>query len=168
MGTSDVNRNSLLGKENVNKKPIKPRGFVFIPFFFSKHWPKEDWLVFERQSFSVSDFFPARCGKSVVAQTSLNRYWDYRGRVLAAASMLGEAAGDLRGRCFLWGNTEGCGTKHQQQLLVESEVHDKGRLCEWPVLPSWAGGEKNSTSVARLVKKSFKKNSASFKQTNNH
>lgn len=30
--------------------------------------------------------------------------------------------------------------------------------------PSWAGGEKNSTSVARLVKKSFRKNSASFKQ----
>lgn len=29
------------------------------------------------------------------------------------------------------------------------------------------GGEKNSTSVARLVKKSFKKNSASFKETKN-
>lgn len=31
-------------------------------------------------------------------------------------------------------------------------------------LPSWAGGEKNSTSVARLLKKSFMKNNASFKQ----
>lgn len=33
------------------------------------------------------------------------------------------------------------------------------------MLPSWAGGEKNSTSVERLVKKSFRKNSASFKKT---
>lgn len=34
------------------------------------------------------------------------------------------------------------------------------------MLPSCAGGEKNSTSVERLVKKSFRKNSASFKKTN--
>lgn len=34
----------------------------------------------------------------------------------------------------------------------------------WCILPSCDGVEKNSTSAARLIKKSFKKNSASFRE----
>lgn len=45
------------------------------------------------------------------------------------------------------------------------QMYKSRRATESSVLPSWTGGEKNSTSVARLLKKSFMKNNASFKQT---
>lgn len=99
--------------------------------------------------------------------------------------MLGEATGDLWSSSFFCGNTDSCRTKHCQESAFKSEADVKRAnkqfwirtvdywvlipgwhsRSEFWALPSWAGGEKNSTSVARLAKKSFKKNSASFNQT---
>lgn len=128
MGTSEVNRNSLLGKRRgchtqKSNLIISSKGYLVILY-----WPKKNGLVCERRSssFTISHFLPTRWSETIVAQTSLSWHWDNWGQVLAATSVLGEAAGNLWGSRFLCGNTHCYRTKHYQELLAESHANNVG------------------------------------------